>query len=210
MCHKSAVKKKPYFLFMAGLLCLLFPLRLQASGGAAFLLNSLRIIYSEGWSHLEASLSVSDPDQLQASLLDGAALNLEATILLKQPRILLPGRTIHEQHLLFQMRFDPLTREYLLLQHSAPPIRRRSLEHLLEDVLGDASIPLVPMTMLSPGGAYQVNLTLGIRYAEVPPWLEKALFFWSWDIISPATFHLEFIYNGGADAILPCPETSHV
>ena len=70
-----------------------------------------------------------------------------------------------------------------------------ALTNALNAVLGDAVIPLSPTIPLTPGENYQVALTLSLRHAHVPPWLEKALFFWSWDVLAPATFTLDFQYE---------------
>lgn len=196
------MKKPPcrFILWGAGLLCLLWAAPLRAEGGAAFVLNSLSVVFQQGTTRLEAAIAVNDPAPLQANLRDGAALNLHMDVLVERPRMVLPDKTVSQQRLLFQIRFDPLTREYLLLRSAQSPLRQRRLAALLEEVLGDATIPLAPPAMLMPGERYRARLTLAIRHADVPPWLEKALFFWSWDVIAPTTFSLDFVCgeNGSA------------
>ena len=49
-------------------------------------------------------------------------------------------------------------------------------------------------TPLASGETYKVRLDVTLQHAEVPPWLEKALFFWSWDIAPAASFTQEFTY----------------
>lgn len=189
-------------LWGVGLFCLLWPAPLRAEGGAAFVLNSLSVVFQQGITRLEAAIAVNDPASLQANLRDGAALNLHMDVLVEHPRMVLPDKTVSQQRLLFQIRFDPLTREYLLLRRAESPLRQRRLAALLEEVLGDAVIPLAPPAMLVPGERYRVRLTLGIRHADVPPWLEKALFFWSWDVIAPTTFSLNFVCGENGSAAL--------
>ena len=192
---KSSVNMLRRIFFWAGLAVLLLPVPLHAEGDAAFLLNSLSVVIQNGSARLEAAVTVSDAAPIRANLRDGAALNLSLDVLVEMPRLVLPSKTVAECHILYQIRFDPLTREYVLLRDAAPPLRHRSLELLLNAVLGDAVIPLPPTIPLTPGENYQVALTLSLRHAHVPPWLEKALFFWSWDVLAPATFTLDFQYE---------------
>lgn len=195
MCHKGAVKTLCRLFVWVGLVALLFPAPVRAGGDAVFLLNSLSVVTHSGTTRLEAAATLSDVAPIQANLRDGAALNLEMDVTVEHPRLLLPSKLVAEQHLLYQIRFDPLTREYVLLRAAGPPMRQRMLETLLNDVLGDAAILVAPPAALVPGENYRAALTLSMRHAHVPPWLEKALFFWSWDVVPPATFTLDFIYG---------------
>lgn len=189
-------------LWSVALACLLCPAPLRAEGGVAFVLNSLSVVFQQGLTRLEAAIAVSDPAPLQANLRDGAALNLQMDVLVEHPRMVLPDKTISQQRLLFQIRFDPLTREYILLQQAKPPVRQRRLAALLDGVLGDATIPLAPPAILMPGEQYRVSITLAMRHADVPPWLERTLFFWSWDVIAPTTYTLDFVCGENGSAAL--------
>lgn len=178
--------------FWVGFLVLLLPIPVYAEGDAVFLLNSLSVVTRNGAPRLEAAVTVSDTAPIRANLRDGAALNLSLDLVVELPRLVLPSQTFAESHILYQLRFDPLTREYVLLREAAPALRHTSLEVLLNGVLGDTAIPLVPSTPLTPEDTYRATLTLSLRHAHVPPWLKRALFFWSWDVLAPATFTLDF------------------
>lgn len=178
-----------------GFLVLLLPIPLYAEGDAVFLLNSLSVATRNGTPCLEAAVTVSDTAPIRANLRDGAALNLSLDVVVELPRLVLPSQTLAECHILCQLRFDPLTREYVLLREAAPALRHNSLEVLLNGVLGDTVIPFVPSTPLTPDDTYRAALTLSLRHAHVPPWLKRALFFWSWDVLAPATFILDFQYE---------------
>ncbi|MCH5276340.1 MAG: DUF4390 domain-containing protein [Desulfovibrionaceae bacterium] len=181
--------------FWIGLLVLLLPIPVRAEGDAVFVLNSLSVTTRTDIPRLEAAVTVSDVAPIRANLRDGAALNLSLDVILELPRLVLPSQILAESHILYQIRFDPLAREYLLLREAAPPLRHSSLESLLNDVLGDTVIPLVPSTPFTPDDTYRATLTLSLRHAHVPPWLKKALFFWSWDVLAPAAFTLDFQYE---------------
>lgn len=176
----------------AWLLVLLLPVPLYAEGDAVFLLNSLSVATRSGATRLEAAVTVSDTAPIRANLRDGAALNLSLDVIVELPRLMLPAQTLAESHILYQLRFDPLTREYVLLREAAPALRHNSLDALLNGVLGDTVIPFVPSTPLLPDDTYRAALTLSLRHAHVPPWLKRTLFFWSWDVLAPATFTLDF------------------
>lgn len=202
---KTPVNILRRFLFWAGLAALLFPAPLRAEGDAVFLLNSLSVVTHDGVARLEAAVAINDFTPIQANLRDGAALNLEMGVVVERPRLVLPSTTMVEHHILYQIRFDPLTREYVLLRDDVLPLRQQKLETLLDGVLGDAVILLAPPAALTPGEHYRAVLTLSMRHAHVPPWLEKALFFWSWDVVAPATFTLDFEYG---TAPVPAPDTT--
>lgn len=181
--------------FWPALIILLLPLPLHAEGDAVFLLNSFSMTMFNGSPRLEAAVAVSDVAPIRANLRDGAALNLSLDVVVELPRLVLPSQTLAECHILYQIRFDPLTREYVLLREATPPQRHSSLESLLNDALGDTVIPLIPATPLAPDESYRASLTLTLRHAHVPPWLKRTLFFWSWDVLAPATFTLDFHYE---------------
>jgi hypothetical protein len=200
LCHKSRVKKK--WLFRSVFCAVLSVSGLcgpaSAQGGATFALHSLSIAGQDGEPRLEASVAVNNMDALRAGLEGGAPVNLEFRLNLEQIRFVLPDRKIDESSQLHQLRFDPLTREYLLLSRGSPPLRQRRLEDLLGPALADLVFPLAPPGGLKPDVPYRVNLTIAARYAQVPPWLKRTLFFWSWDVIAPVTFSLDFTLPGPA------------
>lgn len=188
------------FFFLVGFVVLALPISLHAEGDAVFLLNSLSVTTQHGAPRLEAAVTVSDVAPIRANLRDGSALNLSLDVVVELPRLMLPSQILAECHILYQLRFDPLTREYVLLREAAPPLRHSSLESLLNDALGDTVIPFVPSTPLTPDDMYRAALTLSLRHAHVPPWLKKTLFFWSWDVLAPATFTLDFQAGSASDA----------
>lgn len=178
-----------------------------AESGAAFLLHSLSVVTQSAIqnslpnsmqgseSRLEASVSVAGLPALQASLREGASFHLDADVQVDLLRSLLPNRAVSTSHDTCLIRFDPLTREYILMRQNALPARHKRLDTLFEEALGDSvhTFPLPPDH--AHGDQYRASLTLSLRYADVPPWLRKTLFFWSWNIIDPMTFTLDFVPN---------------
>jgi len=150
---------------------------------------------------LEASVFVSNAAGLRAALRDGASFHLDIHAFLEYPRLMLPNKTLFSSQNRWRVHFDPLTREYLLIRSQQPPLRKKELRTLLEEALGDLILPLGDAEGLPR--ICRAGLTLVLRYADVPPWLRKTLFFWSWDVIPATTFSLEF-----SPADIPCSETS--
>lgn len=130
---------------------------------------------------------------LQATLRDGASFHLDTDVQVDLLRSLLPNVSVSTSHATCVIRFDPMTREYLLLRPNALPARHKRLDTLFQEAVGDSVhvFPLPPEN--KEGDQYRASLTLSLRYADVPPWLRKTLFFWSWNIIEPITFTLDFI-----------------
>ncbi len=183
--------------FLIFLLCaapglLGFALPAHGEGNAVFWLHYLAVEKQRDNTLLAVSLGARQAAPLQSALKEGSLLNLTLECALEERRALLPNLSVDQRTLILQLRFDPLTREYLLLRQDEPPLHQRDLTGLLNAALADLSIPLAPPATLEPGREYNVTLTLGVRHADVPPWLRQTLFFWSWDVIAPVSFSLSF------------------
>ena len=164
------------------------PAKAQTWGHAAFLLHSLNLTSSNNKNHLEAFIEIRNPLHLQQGLTDGATINIEIEVGLEQIRFLLPNRSLAQFQLVYQLNFDPVTREYVILRPNLPVLRNRALPAVLELALSDLVIPLPSLTPQDHNANYAVSLTLAMYQTNIPAWLEKTLFFWSWEVIAKTTF----------------------
>lgn len=157
-------------------------------------LRSFTIETKSGTSILvESGLAVTHISDIRTLLRDGASINLSCNLVIERLRTFLANETLADATVVYQLRHDPLTREFIMAQDGISPQRSKKLEELLAftDVLM-FNIPLA--APLVSGETYRVHLHMTLQHAEVPPWLEKALFFWSWDIAPALSFTQEFIY----------------
>lgn len=142
---------------------------------------------------LRASLDIDDREGMRNILRDGAQVQLTCTATLRRNRTLLPAQEVGGVVAEIVMRHDPLTREFeLFTSPDLPPRRDRNFARLLDGTWSRLRLNLAPTAELTPGEGYTVTLTCSLRHTKVPPWLEKTLFFWSWDVVPEATFTQPF------------------
>ena len=143
---------------------------------------------------VECGLGVSDARSVRALLRDGAVINLTCKLVIERLRTLLANETLVDITEVHQLRHDPLTREFIMLAPNAPARRDKKLDALLAATWEVMTFNAPLQTPLASGETYKVRLDVTLQHAEVPQWLEKALFFWSWDIAPAASFTQEFTY----------------
>lgn len=143
---------------------------------------------------VECGLGVSDARSVKALLRDGAIINLTCKLVIERLRTLLANETLVDATEVHQLRHDPLTREFIMLPPNAPARRDKKLDALLAATWECMTFNVPLQAPLASGETYRVRLDVTLQHAEVPPWLEKALFFWSWDVAPAASFTQEFTY----------------
>lgn len=130
-------------------------------------------------------------DQLQA----GATLALSCKARLSKSGGLLGGARVSDSEMVSRLKFDPLSREYVL---QAPgreaPLRAAALDELLRSGWGELALDLGSWRQLESGQDYSVTLEIKLSQAEIPGWLRRNLFFWSWDVIPATSYQLHFRY----------------
>ncbi len=143
---------------------------------------------------VDSGLSLKHSAPVKAQLRDGAQMILAYKIRLERLRTVLSNVTVSETEAVFHVRHDPLLREFLLFSDGKPPLRRKNLDALLASAWNSLSIVLPLAEPLQTGESYRIAATVTLQHAKVPPWLDQALFFWSWDVVPPLTFAQEFAF----------------
>ena len=138
---------------------------------------------------------------IRDQLRDGARMTIEGGIRLLRRNLLRPNSELAFLPLAWNLRHDPLTREFLLVEvgkaENGQAARAPHLGALLQEAWKDLYAVLLPEMPLEDDETYIVRFDFVLKYAEVPPWLEKALFFWSWEL-SPKFSH-EHTFTWQAD-----------
>lgn len=167
----------------------------SSSGSCALALRSFTVETRPDHHVLvECGISVSDSRTIKALLRDGAIISLTCRLVIERLRTLLANETLAEGAEVHQLRYDPLTREFIMLRPNAPARRDKKLDVLLAATWECMAFNMPLEHPLISGETYRVRLDVTLQHAEVPPWLEKALFFWSWDIAPATSFTQEFTY----------------
>lgn len=131
---------------------------------------------------------------IRTQLRDGAVMNLQCLLTLEHVRSLLSNTVLSEASRSYQLRHDLLAREFILTSPNAPVIRQKQFDALLESAWGHLKFQLPLAEPLLTGETYRVQFKVTLEHAEVPPWLEKALFFWSWEVAPPLSFSQDFVF----------------
>ena len=190
----------PHILFRFALYALLlFPLLVgtpapAATGSCTLVPLSFAVQSVNKGLAVETGFRVDNLGVARNLLRDGAQLVLDCTLSLERLRTVLRNVPLSEVSLRLHLRHDALTRDFLLYVEGQPLRRSRNLNQLLDPFAKDLQI-LLPLELpLESGEDYRLTLRLTLQYAEVPPWLERALFFWSWDVAPPVSLSKEFRY----------------
>lgn len=138
---------------------------------------------------LRSSLSLENSTPVRKQLQDGAQMGLTCTLSLERVN------TFHNSEVasttsLFMLRHDPLTREFVM-SSGDDKFQLRYLAPLIEQGWRETPLELPLPASLEPG-EYRLTLHLTLEYTDVPPWLARTLFFWSWEVASPLTYTQTF------------------
>jgi len=130
-------------------------------------------------------------DQLR----DGAHMLLEGSVSLLQNNLIRPSSELASVPVSWLLRHEPLTQDFLLFADPERVRRGPFIDTLIRETWSDLHADLTLTEPLQEDQTYTLKLTLVLKYAEVPPWLKKALFFWSWDLSPVLVFERQFTLN---------------
>jgi hypothetical protein len=126
---------------------------------------------------------------------EGAVLGLVCTASIERKRTMWMNAVLANTEYVSRLFKDALSDEYVLHLPGAPePMRSKELEPMLKKAWDGVTLSLGPWSMLTPGSEYVLNLTIELKRADVPVWLDYTLFFWSWDVFPETSYQLDFIY----------------
>lgn len=131
---------------------------------------------------VRSGIRVQNIEQVRNQLRDGAQMVLKGTVTLLRLRTVLSNQLVGKGEIVLHLRHDPLRRDFLAFR-GKELFKNRNLSQLLSAAWDAAPITLNLLEPLIPGDTYRVTMSLTMQHAQVPPWLEKALFFWSWDVV---------------------------
>lgn len=182
-------------LFLLAFMCLIAPLHAIAAQPERLILRAFSVATEGETMVLRVAVDIDDREALRNLLRDGAQLKLTLAATLKRSRTLMPAEEVGVVVAEILMRHDPLTREFEFSTSPDLPHRRdRNFNRLMDATLERLRLPLAPAAGLAQGESYTLSLTCGLRHTQVPPWLEKTLFFWSWDVVPESTYTQSFTF----------------
>lgn len=178
------------------LLALLFALWMPAPAQAQHIvLSDLVLDNHAGNVMVRFSLALDDEREIEQVLIDGARLALVCRASLSDASGLLFDSTVTEARYVNRLSYDSLSKEFYLERSGGdPPVRGRDLASLLKEYWSVIEIDLGAFEALERGNDYALDLDVELKYDDVPKWLRRTLFFWSWSVAPSASYRMEFEY----------------
>ena len=177
-----------FLVLLAGGLCLAVKPSL-ATDTPRLALNDVSVELQNQSLRLRSSLVLESADTVRKELQDGAQMGLTCTLFLERVNTFRNSEVARTTSL-FMLRHDPLTREFVM-SSGDDKFQLRYLAPLIEQGWRKTPLELPLPASLEPG-EYRLTLHLTLEYTDVPPWLARTLFFWSWEVASPLTYTQTF------------------
>ncbi len=140
-------------------------------------------------------IGIEKMEKLRSYLEEGGTLRLNCKAYLLMKKNMWWDEELKVNELIFDLNNNPLTREYLLYNVSQnKKVQSKSLSFLLENEWGNLVLNLGSWKTLPRDKNYALELFVSLKRTDVPIWLKKALFFWSWSIASSKKYRMDFSY----------------
>lgn len=180
-------------------LALLLGLCLPCAALEHFAGDTPEVYFKNNMLRLHLRLSVDDEDGLRLLLRDGATLELGLKVTVERKRTLWANESIAALEFSSLLKYDPLTRQYLLTTPgSHETVQAANLRSLLAGTWKNLDLPLLEMEHFVRDEDYRVDLALSLQYTELPPWLDRSLVFWSREVVPSETHKMEFSFPDAA------------
>lgn len=195
-CSSSKASRR-VALVLALLCSFCFPL--AATALEHFVGDAPEVYFKNKTLLLHLRVSVDDEGGLRLLLRDGAILELALKVTVERKRTLWANENIATLEFSSQLKYDPLTRQYLLITPATrETVQAANLRSLLADTWKDLDLPLLEAGSFVNGEDYRVDLGMSLQYTELPPWLDRSLVFWSRDVVQSETHKMEFSFDDAA------------
>lgn len=156
-------------------------------------LDNLALDNQSGRIHLHFGLRLEEIPTIQTLLQDGVDLWMFGTARLISKRFLLPNWVLNEKQIEHVLEWNPLAKEFeLTLPQKEHLVRNKDLNDLITAHWSEISLDMGEWSRLTPGETYHLELEISLDRRDIPVWMRSVLFFWSWEIVSPVRYELEF------------------
>lgn len=181
-------------LFIAFIAAALTALLAAGALAQSLVLNNLVVDNQAGTFTARFGVGVDGVEHVRDALQEGAVLGLNCEAALYQSKSYLPNKLVRDTTWVSVVRYDPLKKEYVLEVPGRDAARNQRLGQLLAGGWESVNIDLGPWESLERGHQYSLELTISLGRIDTPNWLKRTLFFWSGDVVDPATYQLDFRY----------------
>ncbi|MFV0348366.1 MAG: DUF4390 domain-containing protein [Halodesulfovibrio sp.] len=194
IAHRHPSLRAGIFLLFIALAALLNPLPSPAAEQQLQLRNFV-LDNSDGQIAVRFGIGFTDLDPVRLMLKEGAQLTLECEARLSAPGTLWFSEILTHHKFTSVLTYNVLTREYIIVHGNETTLHKStSLLKLLEGTWEELSITLGQLSALERGEDYRVTLDVRVKNDNVPPWMAKTLFFWSWDVAPSMHYTMNFTF----------------
>lgn len=158
-------------------------------------LKDLVLDNTDGQIAIRFGLGFTELDELRLMLKEGAQLTMECDATLSEPGTLWLDTTLTQQTISSVLSFNVLTREYTItMSNQTTQHKNNSLVKLLGDTWEKLSLNVGQLANLERGKNYRIDLKIRAESNNIPPWLAKTLFFWSWNVAPSMHYSMHFTF----------------
>ncbi|WP_291329195.1 DUF4390 domain-containing protein [Desulfovibrio sp. UCD-KL4C] len=180
------------------ILCTIFIISLfspSCANAASLNLKNLVLDNQAGAIMARFGLELKDDTKTEAALENGIKLKLECKAALYLRRSMWPDSKIASKVYTDKLYYSSLSKEFILEKFgNSIALRDKKITMLLQNGWNSIVMDLGPWSSLKRGEQYILKLDVHLDQTDIPQWLKKTLFFWSWDIVPSATYKLDFTY----------------
>lgn len=155
----------------------------------SFILNYQSVKPINDSVNVELVLDKPHNSRIEQVLKQGIILKLSIDNEVYQKRMLLPAKLVSQLELIYYLRYDPLTRQYIIMQEAQTIAKNIDADFLLDVIIKHVNI-VIP-TKLEKGKEYKVLTKVQLLYSTNQPYVKNNLFFNSDKIIQP----LDIVYD---------------
>lgn len=178
-----------FFLFCG---FLSFPKQIQAQD---LELQDMALDNVSGSIQLSYGVEVLDVQALEERLSEGLVLQMQCRARLIRDRHWWMDALLQDKELVFELKSQPLQGSFQLINKAkGNTLKNQDLNKLLHKAWSGLKMHLGNWQELEPGQEYAVELSLTLKRSNVPWWLRKSLFFWSWDLVPEKKYRMDFKY----------------
>lgn len=146
-----------------------------------------------GQVQVRFGLEVKGVDELRQILEEGGVFELQCRATLFKKRGVVWDSVMGRSEFLSQINANPLSQSFSVVDAASSKIvQNKNLSELLQDVWKTIALDLGSMGKLEKGHVYRVVLTVGIEQVDVPQWVKRSMFFWSFEAIPKTSVELTF------------------
>ena len=183
--------KSRALLFYTGIIVAFVFLLASQAAGQEIVPRNLIVDNEQGAVQLRFGLRVLNSEKLSRYLKQGTSLRLHCTAKMEVERSFWWDKELRQSAITFMLRYDSLDDEYLLIMGKDKSEKRDSdLLTLLHSGWAQIRMDLGPWPEEYKEDNLVLYLTVRMVRIDVPLWLKRTLFFWSWDVVPVKNYRI--------------------